>query len=424
MTSTMPESFFPMSNFAESASTFINERPDAAARRQAWSVYEATGLPTTSDEVWRYAPLNDLGLERFVVPHAPKSMPDSTFATKLIQRAGLVIRVVDGFCVSTGEVIEGVSVEIDESNDSLVGESLLRRYESDTFALLNAALGPGAVVIRVAPGVNIAQPIVVLNESSAGASFPRTQIVVGRGSSVTVVEYFEGGVDALVVPVSEYQVDDNASLQLITYQRLDASAWHIARTTGLLSRDARLHQAVVGLGAHYDRARNDAELLGSGASNELRTTFLGSGDQVHDFRTRQFHVAPRTTSTLLSKGAVADRSRSVYTGLIEIEKGAKRTDARQTNHNLLLAPLAHADSVPNLDIRENDVMCAHASSVGPLDELQRWYLESRGVSREDAQRLLIQGFFFEMLSALPSELAELVESDIASVLASVDVVTK
>jgi Fe-S cluster assembly protein SufD len=412
-----------MNAFAESASTFIDERPDAAVRRQAWSIFETLGLPTTSDEVWRYAPLGDLRLERFLVPTTPRQRADSAFATQLSERAGLVIRVVDGFCVSTGDVVSGVTVEVSESSESLAGESLLRRYESDTFALLNAALAPAATVIRVAANTNLDQPIVVLNESSAGASFPRTQIIVERGASVTVVEYFEGGSDALVVPVSEYQVDDNASLQLITYQRLDASAWHVARTTGFLSRDARLHQAVVGLGAHYDRARNDAELLGAGAASELRTTFLGSGDQVHDFRTRQYHVAPRTTSTLLSKGAVADRSRSVYTGLIEIEKGAKRTDARQTNHNLLLSPLAHADSVPNLDIRENDVMCAHASSVGPLDELQRWYLESRGVSREDAQRLLIQGFFFEMLSALPSELAELVESDLASVLATVAVVT-
>jgi Fe-S cluster assembly protein SufD len=411
-----------MTTFADSASTFIDLRPDAAERRLAWSVFETTGLPTTSDEVWRYAPLGDLGLERFNVPTGPSAAPDSAFAKELSQRAGLVIRVVDGFCVSTGEVVDGVTVEIDGSNNSLTGESLLVRYESDTFALLNAALAPSATTIRVAAGVNVAEPIVVLNESSAGASFPRTQIVVGRGASVTVVEYFEGGADALVVPVSEYQLDDNASLQLITYQRLDASAWHVARSTGFLARDARLHQAVVGLGAHYDRSRNDAELLGAGASNELRTTFLGSGSQVHDFRTRQYHVAPRTTSTLLSKGAVAGESRSVYTGLIEIEKGAKRTDARQTNHNLLLSPHAHADSVPNLDIRENDVMCAHASSVGPLDELQRWYLESRGVSREDAQRLLIQGFFYEMLSALPPALAELVERDVASVLASVAVV--
>lgn len=412
-----------MNAFADSASIFIADRPDAAARRQAWSVFESIGLPTTSDEVWRYAPLGDLRLERFQVPSAPSSAPDSVFATQLCQRAGLVIRVVDGFCVSTGDVVDGVSVEIDESNDSLAGVSLLRRYESDTFALLNAALAPGATVIRIAAGVNVVQPVVVLNESTAGASFPRTQIVVGRGASVTIVEYFEGGGDALVVPVSEYRLDDNASLRLITYQRLDSTAWHIARTTGFIARDARLHQAVIGLGAHYDRSRNDAELLGAGAANELRTTFLGSGDQVHDFRTRQYHVAPRTTSTLLSKGAVADHSRSVYTGVIEIEKGAKRTDARQTNHNLLLSPTAHADSVPNLDIREHDVMCAHASSVGPLDELQRWYLESRGVSRDDAQRLLIQGFFYEMLAALPSELAELVESDVASVLSSAAGVT-
>jgi Fe-S cluster assembly protein SufD len=411
-----------MNTFADSASLFMNDRPDAATRRLAWSVFETTGLPTPSDEVWRYAPLGDLGLERFVVPIAPSQTPDSPFAMELCRRAGRVIRVVDGFCVDAGVPLEGVSVEIDATNDSLTGESLLARYESDSFALLNAALAPSTIVIRVAADVNVAEPIVVLNESSAGSSFPRTQIVLARGASVTVVEYFEGGANALVVPLSEYLLEDNASLQLITYQRLDVTAWHVARTTGLLGRDARLHQAVIGLGAHYDRSRNDAELRGAGSSNELRTTFLGSGTQVHDFRTRQYHVAPRTTSTLLSKGAVADESRSVYTGLIEIEKGAKRTDARQTNHNLLLSPHAHADSVPNLDIRENDVICAHASSVGPLDELQRWYLESRGVSRDDAQRLLIQGFFYEMLSALPSELAQLVESDVASVLSEVAVV--
>lgn len=233
------------------------------------------------------------------------------------------------------------------------------------------------------------------------------------------MEYLEGGHDGLVVPLSEYRVAEDASLTLVTYQRLDESAWQIARTTALIERDARLHQAVIGFGAHYDRSRNDAELRGSGAHNELRTTFLGRGDQVHDFRTRQYHVAPRTNSRLLSKGAVADRARSVYTGLIEIEKGAKRTDARQTNHNLLLSSSAHADSVPNLDIRENDVLCAHASSVGPLDALARWYLESRGVERVDAQRLMIQGFFYEMLEALPQALRAPIEADVAEAVGEV-----
>ena len=173
-----------------------------------------------------------------------------------------------------------------------------------------------------------------------------------------------------------------------------------------------MHQSVLSLGGHYDRARNDAELLGPGAENQLWTTFLGSGDQIHDLRSHQLHQVGRTTSVLLSKGAAADQSRSVYTGLIEIERGARRTDARQTNHNLLLSPQAHADSVPNLDIRENDVTCAHASSVGPLDEMQRWYLESRGVSRHEAERLMIEGFFKEMLDVLPVQVARVFEADI------------
>jgi Fe-S cluster assembly protein SufD len=409
--------------FADSATSFIAERPDAPARQKAWSAFELAGLPTTSDEVWRYAPLKDFVLDNFEVVGAPTNRTDSEFAQQLCARAGLVVRVVDGFCVATGSALDGVTVDIVESSRSLAGESLTSRYESDTFAILNGALAPATTLITVAPDTNVAEPIVVLNVANATSSFSRTQIVLGRGASATIVEYFEGGVDALVVPLSEYQIDDNASLQLITYQRLDPSAWHVARTTGLLARDARLRQAVVGIGAHYNRSRNDAEMRGAGSENELRTTFLGSGDQVHDFRTHQMHTGARSRSTLLSKGAVADRSRSVYTGLIEIEKGAKRTDARQTNHNLLLSPAAHADSVPNLDIRENDVMCAHASSVGPLDELQRWYLESRGVSREDAERLMIQGFFYEMLANLPPQLAELVERDVTSVLAAVNVVT-
>jgi Fe-S cluster assembly protein SufD len=405
-----------MKIFADSALSFISERPDATERSRAWSIFETLGLPTTSDEVWRYAPLGELDLDRFLVAPTSTKSADSQFASQLRDQAGLVVRVVDGYYEGSDSLPDGVTVETAERVSSLSGDSILARYESDTFAILNDALTPATTILRVANDVHVERPIVVLNTTSGVASFSRTQIVLGRGASATIVEYFEGGHNALVVPLSEYEVGENASLRLVTYQRLDSSAWHVARTTGFLQRDARLHQAVIGMGAHYNRSRNDAELLGAGSHNELRTTFMGSGAQVHDFRTHQFHKAPRTQSTLLSKGAVAGESRCVYTGLIEIEKGAKRTDARQTNHNLLLSPHAHADSVPNLDIRENDVMCAHASSVGPLDELQLWYLESRGVSRRDAQRLIIQGFFYEMLATLPHDLAHLVEGDVTSTL--------
>jgi Fe-S cluster assembly protein SufD len=406
-----------MKIFADSALSFISEHPDARARELAWSSFSTLGLPTTTDEVWRYAPLSELDVDHFSVSSAPSIAADSPFAAQLCATSGLVVRVVDGFLTPSDDVVAGVKVSSVYDGASLSGAPDLEKYESDSFALLNVALAPATTFLEVDEGTNVERPIVILYSANGSSSFSRTHIRMGRSSSATVVEYFDGGHDGLVVPLGEYDVADNASLQLVTYQRLDPSAWHVARTTGLVRRDARLRQAVLGMGAHYDRSRNDAEFLDVGGENELRTTFLGTGRQVHDFRTHQFHKAPRTRSTLLSKGAVADESRSVYTGLIEIEKGAKRTDARQTNHNLLLSAHAHADSVPNLDIRENDVMCAHASSVGPLDELQRWYLESRGITPKDAQRLMIQGFFYEMLATLPGELANLVEGDVTFALA-------
>jgi Fe-S cluster assembly protein SufD len=402
-----------MPSFADSAATFLDSRPDAS-RRAAWDAYADQGLPSASDEVWRYAPLDELSLDRFEVPVSPSDIAESDFALALGAGASLVVRAIDGYLVDDGGSLDGVVVE-------RVGphESLVERYEGDTFALLNVALSPAATLVRVAPGVTVDQPVVIRHSVGSSSAFPRTVVELGRGASATVVEYYEGGAQALVVPLSEFRVDQDASLRLITYQRLDDSAWHVGRSTAFLERDARVRQAVIGMGSHYDRSRNDAEMNGSGSENELGTTYLGSGTQVHDFRTRQFHRGARSRSTLLSKGAVAGMSRSVYTGLIEIEKGAKRTDARQTNHNLLLSRTAHADSVPNLDIRENDVMCAHASSVGPLDALQLWYLESRGVEPDDAERLIIQGFFTEMLVVLPCELARLVEGDVAAALSRV-----
>ena len=408
-----------MTTFSDAADSFLAPYGASDVRRRAWSQFQGVGLPTTSDEVWRYAPLEGFSLDRFNLVTSPHAGPQSDFAEHLAAR-GDVVRVVDGFLVESPE-IEGVAIATTDAESSLTGEAPLERYAGDAFALLNAAFAPATVVVSVAAGVALERPLIMLNVSNSSTSFTRMHVDVGRGANAAIVEYLEGGEDALVVPLSEFQIGENALLQMVTYQRLAPSAWHVARSTGVLERDARLRQAVVGIGAHYDRSRNDAIMRASGASNELRTTYLGTGEQVHDFRTRQFHVAPRTQSTLLAKFFNDTATTEIYTGLIEIERGAKRTDARQTNRNLLLAPSAHADSVPNLEIRENDVICAHASSVGPLDEMQRWYLESRGVERGVAERLMIQGFFNEMMVALPADVAALVEADVHAALDTVEV---
>ena len=407
-----------MPTFLESAHALASSHHDAS-RRESFERFQAVGLPTTSDEVWRYAPLRDFALDNFSLEAALAVPTLSPFAVALRERAGVLVHLVNGVLISVDGEAEGLSITQPASSVASTAD----RYRNDAFALLNCALTPNPVLITLAANAHIAEPVLVVNTTTAGTSFPQLQFTLGQSSSCSIVEYLDGGAHALVLPLTEFHVGDNASLQMTTYQRLDVTAWHVARSTAFLHRDSRLRQSVLSIGAHYNRSRNDAEILGTGAENELRTTFLGAGSQIHDFRTRQFHKIGRSHSTLLSKGAVADHARSVYTGVIEIEKGAKRTDARQTNHNLLLSPHAHADSVPNLDIRENDVVCAHASSVGPLDELQRWYLESRGVSRHDAERLMIQGFFYEMLTSLPAALTDVVEADLAEVLSNVTVVT-
>jgi Fe-S cluster assembly protein SufD len=154
-------------------------------------------------------------------------------------------------------------------------------------------------------------------------------------------------------------------------------------------------------GGDYARQRTDCRLVGRGAAGNLRAVYFGEGEQMLDFRTFQDHVAPDTTSNLLFKGAVAGHSRSVYTGMIRVRKNARGTNAFQTNRNIKLSDGAWAESVPNLEIENNDVRCSHASAVGPIDEDQRFYLESRGVPTPIAERLVVTGFFDEVLGRLP-----------------------
>jgi Fe-S cluster assembly protein SufD len=270
---------------------------------------------------------------------------------------------------------------------------------------LNDAQMSDALIIDIARTKVVDRPIVVVHHTAAGATYPRTYVRLADGAIATIIEVtLGGGSDTLNVPVSELEVSDAANLRYGSIQLLDGAAWHLATIGARIGRDATVSQFTAGLGAAYDRCRSDVELSGQGSSSVLRSTYLGGADQIHDLRTKQDHAAPKTKSDLLCKGAVAGSSRSIYTGLIKVRKGAVRSDAMQTNHNLVLSEAAHADSVPNLDISENDVRCSHASTVGPIDEDQRYYLESRGISPSDAQRLLVRGFFRDLLdkTALPA----------------------
>jgi Fe-S cluster assembly protein SufD len=206
---------------------------------------------------------------------------------------------------------------------------------------------------------------------------------------------------ALVLPVVELDVADAARVRYLGAQLLGPRVWQLGRQASRVGADATFATTTVALGGDWARLTIDSTMAGRGATGEMSAVWFGEGGQTHDFRTMQDHLAPHTTSNLLFKGAVQDRSRSVYTGLIHIGKQAKGVNAFQTNRNVKLSADAWAESVPNLEIENNDVRCSHASAVGPVDEDQRFYLESRGVEPAVAERLIVLGFFEEVLARLP-----------------------
>jgi Fe-S cluster assembly protein SufD len=208
-----------------------------------------------------------------------------------------------------------------------------------------------------------------------------------------------------VLPVVELRAERAARIGFGNVQELGLATWQIASQVASADADATIVASTAALGGEYARVRTDCRLVGAGATGDLVSFYFGSGDQTLDFRTFQDHAAPDTTSNLLFKGVVDDRSRSVYTGLIRVRKNARGTNAFQTNRNLKLSDDAWAESVPNLEIENNDVRCSHASTVGPIDEDQRFYLESRGVPPEAAERLVVAGFFAEVFDRLPVQQA-------------------
>jgi Fe-S cluster assembly protein SufD len=391
------------------------EGPDwlTLRRTEALEAFGALPPPSEKEEVWRYSPIDELDLDG-VEPSPGDGLDDADrafvrslsadmegVAAWMATCGGRVLDRSPGQ-LGAGVVLDGMAAAEEGLGTVVTG--------GDALVRLNDAFHPDVVVLEVPAGVRLPGPVLVVHRCPAAvggrpaASFPRTLVRLGAGAEAQVIEVLAGADGPgrpLVVPVVELEVGPGARLDHLGVQVLGGGAWCLARLGARIDTDATLRAFGAGLGGAYARSRTDAAAVGKGAHSQLRSVYLGTGTQVHDVRTLQDHEAPRTTSDLLCQGAVADASRSVYSGLIRIRRGATRAEAMQTNHNLVLDPRAHADSVPNLDIEENDVRCSHASTVGPVDEDQRFYLESRGIAPGVAERLIVAGFFDALVDEAP-----------------------
>ncbi len=346
----------------------------------------AATLPTASEEIWRYSRIDELDLTGFQ-PVEVRTVVDDP----------------DGFVVTNrpGDS-PGAATDLFGGEAPDVFAGLNRDFVADLGSVTviqvpDGAIGHGTLMVTHHVGSGA-------GEGSSAAVFPRLVIDAGANSEVTVIERFLSDDDgvALVVPVLQLRAGQAARVTYLGINELNLKTWQIGNQQAVGDRDSQTTLATVSLGGEYARVSTNSRVSGKGASSKQIALYFASGNQMHDFRTTQDHDAPHTNSDLLFKGAVQDHARSVYTGLIKIREHARGTEAFQTNRNLTLSEGAWAESVPNLDIETNDVKCSHASTIGPIDEEQRFYLESRGIRPEIAERLVVLGFFDEILAQLPA----------------------
>lgn len=378
----------------------------AARRRAAAERFAGSELPSAEEEVWRYSRIGDLDLGRYRPAGPDDAAGAGGAADRLAAMAAgsaAVVRTVAGV-PATVQVAPGAGVEVRHGDALAEGDGLGAALGEANGALdhLREAFAQ-PVVVRVPDGTD-AGTIVVVHELGADgvAAFPRLLVDVGQGASASVVEVHCGtdGAVALSVPLTELLVGRDARLRHCTVQLLGDATWQIGRLASRVDQGGHLAAGAVALGGDYARMRVDTAMAGRGAHGEITAAYFGDGTQLLDFRTFQDHAAPDTTSNLLFKGALGEQGASVYTGLIKIRPEARGTQAFQTNRNLKLSDEAWAESVPNLEIENNEVQCSHASTVGPVDPEQRFYLESRGVPAGRAERLIVRGFFDEVVEGL------------------------
>jgi Fe-S cluster assembly protein SufD len=398
-------------------------------RERGFDLFQTLPVPSAETEEWRYTDLAgfDFGFAPFAAGGRRVDTLDGVPAHVLAaagevgDRAGLLIqRNSEPLIAHVDPELERrgvVFTDLDRAavtHPGLVERHLHHLVAADRtkFTALHAAYRTGGTLVYVPRDVRVELPLqtLVYADADGAAVFPHTVIVAEAGAEVTFI-------DRLLSPNLERALSDavveivagpNSRVRYVCLQEWGEGMTHLSVQRALVDRDADVRTLVVTLGAALSRSEAETVLEGDGGSSEMLGMYFGDGAQHFDHRSIQDHVGDRTASDLLYKGALKDASRAVYTGTVIIEKDAHRCDAYQTNRNVLLSDRAKADSVPNLEILTNDpVRCGHAASVGPVDENALFYLQSRGISPQEAERLIVFGFFREVLDRV--ELAEVRE---------------
>jgi Fe-S cluster assembly protein SufD len=403
-------------------SVFLTKTRDEGA-----AAFERAPMPTRKDEYWRFTRLRGVELEQ-VPALSPAGDPDAiTGARERTARSLTSSTTVAGELLHVNyETIED-SVRTEALPEGVVfcslataardhAELLERHFGTvvptgdtcdDKFVDLNVANLAGGALLYVPRNTTVELPFradVVM--TAGGAVNWRALVVLEEGAEATFVEEFvsadaeAGGFSNAVV---ELVAGANARLHYVTVQDYAVPVQHFATHRVAADRDAQVQWSAVGLGASMGKSRMEAHLLGPGSNVKLTGAYFVDGAQQIDYDTYQWHKAGNAVSDLFFKGVLADKAHAVWRGMIDVARGAQGTDAFQNNKNLVLNPGAHADSVPGLQIEANDVRCTHASTTSKVDAEQLFYLQARGIRRDDAVREIVRGFYADVLARIEVE---------------------
>ena len=396
----------------------------ARERRAAFATFEKTPWPTNRDEAWRYTQLERFSIDGLELTGAPRSeavperidmrVTDSDAEGILVHKGTSVVKR-DASIRDQGVIFTDLRTALREHED-LVKEHLYAvvNAHQGKFAALNSALWENGTFVYVPRDVELELPLgAFTTEDRGGLANGRTLVVVDRNASLTYIdELTSDPFDERVLSNSgvELILMDGAKLRYVNLQNWGRNVAHVNRVRAHLGRSARLESLTVSLGADASRTEVECRLDGAGGESEMLGLYFADEGQHYNQYTLQQHVADHAFSDLLFKGALRDASTAVYSGIIEVGEGAQKTDAYQTNRNLLLDESSEVVSIPQLEIGANDVRCSHGSTTGPVPEDQRFYLMSRGLRPEVAEHVLVTGFLYEVMSrvTLP-KVAEYVE---------------
>lgn len=365
----------------------------------AYEVFEAIEEPTGAEEDWRYADYDLPFTTLSPAFEAGDRLEAGPFIESLESTSGHVL-IVDGQVVEAVSEVADLARMVDAHEQTTVVP-----VDHNKLAAAHTAFANDGIFIGVPDGTAVEKPLVVEVQGVTEdvASFPHIQASVGTNAEARILVVYRSaeGKRLLMVPEVDLRVGDGGNLRFVSVQNLDHAASNVVHQRVRIGRDATSRVGEVGLGGDLGRLDLGVTLEGDGASSDVSGLYFGEGSQRLDYRIVINHVGRNTTSDVFLKGALEEDAQSVFTGLLRIEKDAQKTSTFETNRNLVLSDGAKAHSVPNLEILCDDVVCGHGSSVGPLDEELLYYLQSRGLRKDRAERLLVRGFFTEVIDRLP-----------------------